>query len=47
MYTKIIQNTKFVNILYKKIVQIKILYNNECTKTVHQISTYIQKLYKL
>ena len=47
MYTKIIQNTKFVYILYTKIVQIKILYDNECTKNVHHISTYIQKMYKL
>ena len=47
MYTKIIQNTKFVYILYKKIVQMKILYNNECTKNLHRISTYKQKLYKL
>ena len=43
MYTKIIQNTKFVYILYTKIVQIKILYHNECTRNVHQILTYIQK----
>ena len=27
--------------------QIKILYNNECTKKVHQIPAYIQKIYKL
>ena len=47
MYTKIIQNTKFVHILYTKIVQIKTLYDNECTKKVHQINTYIQKMYKL
>ena len=47
MYTKIIQNTKFVYILHKKIVQIKILYDNERTKNVHQIPTYIQKMYKL
>ena len=45
--TKITQNTKFVYILYTKIVQIKILYDNECTKNVHHISTYIQKMYKL
>ena len=32
MYTKITQNTKFVYILYTKIVQIKILYDQECTK---------------
>ena len=41
MYTKIIQNTKFVYILYTKIVQIKILHDNECTKNAHQIPTYI------
>ena len=41
MYTKIIQNTKFVYILYAKIVQIKILHDNECTKNAHQIPTYI------
>ena len=29
--------------MYTKIVQIKILYDNECTKHVHQIPTYIQK----
>ena len=28
MYTKIVQSTKFVYILYTKIVQIKILYDN-------------------
>ena len=44
---KNIQNTKFVYILYIKIVQIKILYDNECTKNVHQILSYIQKTYKL
>ena len=33
--------------MYTKIVQIKILYDNECTKNVHHISTYIQKMYKL
>ena len=43
MCTKIIQNTKFVYILYTKIVQIKILYDNECTKNVHQIPSNIQK----
>ena len=32
MYTKIILNTKFVYNLYTKIVQIKILYDNEYTK---------------
>ena len=35
MYTKTIQNTKFVYILYTKIVQLNILYDNECTKNVH------------
>ena len=43
MYTKIMQNTKFVYILYTKITQIKILYDKECTKNIHQILTYIQK----
>ena len=47
MYTKIIQNTKFVYILYTKTVQIKILYDHECTRHVHLISTYMQKMYKL
>ena len=47
MYTKIIQNTGFVYILHTKIVQIKTLYDIECTKNVHQIPTYIQKMYKL
>ena len=47
MYTKIIQSTKFVYIFYTKIGKIKILYNNECAKNVHQIPTYIQKMYKL
>ena len=47
MYTKIILNTKFVYNLYTKIVQIKILYDNEYTKSVHQIPTHIQKIYKL
>ena len=32
MYIKIIQNTKFVYLLYTKIVQIKIFYGNEYTK---------------
>ena len=44
---KNIQNTKFVYILYIKIVQIKIFYDNECAKNVHQILSYIQKTYKL
>ena len=43
MYTKIIQNTNFVYILYTKIVQIKILYHNECTKNIHQIPTICEK----
>ena len=47
MYTKFIQNTKFVYIFYTKIVQITILYDNECTKNLHQIPTYIQKMYTL
>ena len=47
MYTKIIQNTGFVNILYTKIAQIKISYDIECTKNVHQIPTYTQKMYEL
>ena len=41
------QNTKFVYILYTKIVQIKVLYDNECTKKLHHISTCIQKMYKM
>ena len=40
MYTKIIQNTKFVYVLYTKIVQIKILYDKECRKNVDRIPTY-------
>ena len=32
MYTKITENTNFVYILYTKVVQIKILYDNECKK---------------
>ena len=47
MYTKIIQNTKFVYVLYTKVVQIKTLYDNECTKNEHHVSTYMQKMYKL
>ena len=49
IYTKIKQNTYFVYVLYTKIVQIKILFDNECTKNVYQIPVYIyiQKLYKL
>ena len=47
MYAKIKQSTKFLYILYTKIVQIKILCDKECTKNVHQIPTYIQKMYKL
>ena len=46
MYTKTIQNTKFVYILYTNIVQIKVLYGNECTRNAHQIPAYIQKMYK-
>ena len=45
MCTKIIQNTKCAYILYTKIVKIKILYDNEHKRNVHQ--TYIQKMYKL
>ena len=44
MYTTIIQNTKIVCILYNSTVQIKILYDNECTRNVNQIPTY--KLFK-
>ena len=52
MYKKITQNTKFVCILYTKIVQIKTLYDNECTKKLHHISTTknvqnVQNLYKV
>ena len=43
MYTKFIQNTKIVFILYINIVQIKILHDNEYTKNVHQIPTYLHK----
>ena len=46
MYTKTIQNTKFVYILYTNIVQIKVLYGNECTRNAHQIPAYIQKMCK-
>ena len=46
VHTKKILNTKFAYILYTKIVQIQILYNNECTKNIHQIPTCIQKMYK-
>ena len=42
MYTLFIQNTNFVHILHIKIVQIKILYDNECTKNVQTV----QNLYK-
>ena len=42
---KILQNTKLLQ--RSKIVQIKILYDNECTKNVLQIPTYIQKMYQL
>ena len=47
MYTKIVQNTNFAYILYTKIVQIKILYDNPMYKKCTQIPTYVQKLYKL
>ena len=43
MDTKIIENIKFVHILYTKIVQIKTFYDNECTRNIHQIPTSIQK----
>ena len=44
MYAKMMQNTKFVYILYTKIVQIKICTEmNVYTKNVHQIFTYIEK----
>ena len=33
--------------MYTKIIQINILYDNECTKNAHQIPTYIQKMHKL
>ena len=32
---------KLVYVLYTKIVQIKILYDNECTKHAHEIHIYI------
>ena len=41
MCTKIIQNTKFVHILYTKIEQIKNFYDNECTINVNQTPTYV------
>ena len=47
MHAKIIQSNKFVYILYTKIVQIKILYDNECTSNTHQIPTCIYKVHKL
>ena len=47
MYTNIIQNTSFVYILFTKIVQIKISFDTESTKNVHQIPSYIQKMYNL
>ena len=37
MYTLFIQNTNFVYILHIKIAQIKILYDNECTKNVQTV----------
>ena len=43
MYLKIIQNTKFIYILHTKIVQIKILYDNICTKNVQTV----KNLYKV
>ena len=43
MYTKIMQNTNFVYVLYTNIVQIKSLYG----KNLHQIPTCIHKMYKL
>ena len=54
MYTKIIQHTKSVYILYTKIVEIKVLYDNECTRNLHQTPTQlytknvqnVQNLYK-
>ena len=47
MYTKIIQNTELVYVLHTKIVQIKILHDNACTRNTHQIPTYIETMYKL
>ena len=41
------QDTNFVYFSYTKIVQIKTLYDNECTRNVCQTPTYIQKMYKL
>ena len=48
MDTKLIQNTKSVYLysVYKDCTK-QILYDNECTSNVHQILTYIQKIYKL
>ena len=36
-----------INLYIFSICIFSILYDNECTKTVHQIQTYIQKMYKL
>ena len=53
MYEKIIQNTLNLYIIYIYIYIIYIVYkgctnqilsDNECTKFVHQIPTYIQKM---
>ena len=46
MHTKFIQNTEFVYILYTKIPKFQDyqnFVNNEYTKNVNQIPTYIQK----
>ena len=32
---------------YTKIVKVKTLYDDECTENVHQIQTYIQKIYRM
>ena len=45
--TKIIQNTKFTYILYAKTVQIKILYDNECTRNLHRIPKFKLKWLKM
>ena len=41
------QNTEFVYILCTRIVQIKSLCYDECTKNIHQIPTCKQKMHKL
>ena len=49
MYTKFIQNIYIVNTLYRKVVQIKNSYGNECTyiKFLHKKCTNCRNLYKV